>query len=49
MLGKRKRQHTLRTLNSFHFDKIVGSGTFGVVFKGKANLTVNLFTYSKQL
>ena len=28
-----RREHTLRTLNSVHFDKVVGSGTFGVVFK----------------
>lgn len=30
---KRKRGHVLRTLNCVYFDKIVGSGTFGVVFK----------------
>ena len=30
---KRKRGHVLRSLSCVYFDKIVGSGTFGVVFK----------------
>ena len=30
---KRKREHTLRSLKCVHFDKVVGSGTFGVVYK----------------
>ncbi len=31
---KRKRGYTLRTLNAFQVDRtVIGSGTFGVVFK----------------
>jgi hypothetical protein len=33
MQRKRKLEHSLRTLSCVYFDKIVGSGTFGVVFK----------------
>jgi hypothetical protein len=31
--NKRKQEHILRSLNFVHFDGIVGSGTFGVVYK----------------
>lgn len=31
--NKRQREHRLRSLNCVHFDKVVGSGTFGVVYK----------------
>lgn len=33
MLRKRKHEHVLRSLNCVNCDDVVGSGTFGVVFK----------------
>ena len=33
MWKKRRKDHILRSLNSVDCDDVVGSGTFGVVFK----------------